>query len=278
MTTQMQERVSTKSVALVAGDGKLPALLARSAKERGYRLVALALSKNAEAQVSPHADAVYLIAPGQLGRNLQILRKENIKEVVFIGKVPKLEIFRNLTKFDWIAIKEVSKLPNLNDDTIQSAMGNLVEAHGMKVLLQRDFLQHLFQEYGVMTKTQPNAGQYADIEFGIRVAKEIARLDIGQTVIVRNQMIMAVEAIEGTDQAIRRAVALAKGPVVVCKVSKPGQDQRFDVPAVGMNTLNSMLSEKPGGVLAVEAGETMVVEREEMVKFADEHGIAMVAV
>ena len=228
--------------------------------------------------MSPHADKVYRVAPGQLGRSLKILQKENVKNMVFIGKVPKLEIMKNIHKFDWIAIRELSKMPDFSDDTIQFAIGDLIEANGIKVLTQSEFLRDLFPEYGVMTKNQPTAGEYADIEYGMRIAKAIAGQDIGQTVIVKNQMIMAIEAVEGTDEAIKRAVQLARGPVVVCKVSKPNQDQRFDIPAVGCNTLQSMVAAKPGGVLAVEAHETMMVEREEMIAFAEEHGMSLVAV
>ena len=148
----------------------------------------------------------------------------------------------------------------------------------MSVLTQREFLHDLFPGVGVLTKRQPSAAEYADIDLGLRVAKEIARLDIGQTVAVKDQMVLAIEAIEGTDQAIRRAVELARGPVVVVKVSKPNQDQRFDVPTVGMSTLQSMLAKQPGGALAIEAGETLVIEREEMIQFADEHNIVIAAV
>lgn len=271
-------KLATRTVGIIAGEGKLPSLLVKSAKERGYRPVVLALSPQSKALCSIYSDATYDIAPGQLGRNLNILRKENVEDVVFIGKVPKLNLLRNLHKLDWMAIKELSKLPNFNDDTIQFAMGDLVEAQGMKVLAQSDFLRHLFPDYGVLTKQRPSTGEYADINFGFKVAKEIARLDIGQTVVVKDQMILAIEAIEGTDEAIKRAVALARRPVVVVKVAKPNQDQRFDIPTVGMNTLNSMLCDVPGGVLAVEAKETMVVEQEEMVSFADQHGISMVAI
>lgn len=272
------DKTMTAVVGIVAGEGQIPALLAKSAKEKGFRLVVLALSKEAETRCAPYADASYVIAPGQLGRSLNILRKEAVKDLVFIGKVPKIELLRNLHKLDWMAVKELSKLPNFNDDTIQFAMGDLVEAHGIKVLRQSDFLRHLFPDYGVMTARQPHAGEYADIEFGFKVAKEIARLDIGQTVVVKDQMILAIEAIEGTDEAVRRAVQLARRPVVVVKVAKPNQDQRFDIPTVGMNTLNAMLAKEPGGVLAVEAKETMVVEQQEMIAFADQHGISMVAV
>jgi hypothetical protein len=263
---------------LVAGEGKLPSILARNARAQGYRVVALALSEAAQASVLPHADKVYLIAPGQIGRNVKLLKQENVKDIVFIGKVPKLNLLHNLHKLDWTAIRELSKLPDFSDDTIQFAMGDFVASHGVTVRTQSEFLRDLFPQYGVMTKRQPTAGEYADVEYGLKIAKEIARLDIGQTVIIKNQMIIAIEAIEGTDETIKRAVQLARGPVVVCKVAKPNQDQRFDIPTVGINTLQSMVAAQPGGVLAVEAGETLVVEREDMVAFAEEHGIAMVAV
>jgi len=268
----------TMALALVAGEGKLPAVLAKSARDNGYRVVALALTPDSQTRVQPHCDKTYLVAPGQLGRSLKILREENLTQIVFVGKVPKLQLLHNIHKLDWMAIKELSKLPNFNDDTIQFAMGDLIESHGIKVLRQSDFLRHLFPDYGVLTDRQPTAGEYADIQFGFKIAKEIARLDIGQTVIVKDQMVLAIEAIEGTDQSVRRAVELARGPVVVCKVSKPNQDQRFDIPTVGMNTLNSMVAPKPGGVLAIEARETMLIDEAEMVKFANEHQITIVSV
>lgn len=266
------------TLGLVAGEGKLPSILARSAKNRGYRVVALALSDKAAGMLEAVCDKVYEVAPGQIGRNIKIMRSENADSMVFIGKVPKLNILKNIYKFDWTAVKELSKLPDFSDDTIQFAIGDLVERHGVKVLTQSEFLRELFPDYGVLTQRQPTVGEYADIEYGMRIAKEIARLDIGQTVVVKNQMLMSVEAIEGTDEAIKRAVKLARGPVTVCKVAKPNQDQRFDIPTVGMNTLESMVCEKGGGVLAVEAHETLVVEREQMAAFADANGMSIIAV
>lgn len=264
---------------LVAGQGKLPSLLARSAREKGYKVVALCLSEEAQNSVEPHCTKTHVVAPGQLGRNLKLLQQESVKQMVFIGKVPKLDILKNIAKFDWTAVRELSKLSDFNDDTIQCAMGDFIASHGIKVLNQSDFLTELFPDVGILTERKPSTDEYADIEFGKRIAKEIARQDIGQTVVVKDQMIMAIEAIEGTDRAIQRAVQLAKGPVVVVKVSKPNQDQRFDIPTVGMNTLNSMLHpEKPGGVLAIEANETLVVEREEMIEFCNRNSITMVAI
>lgn len=263
---------------LVAGEGKLPSILARSAKEKGYSVVALALSEDAKQRVVPHADKVIMIAPGQLGRNLRLLKENECRHVVFIGKIPKMEFLMNLHKLDWTAIRELSRLPNFSDDTIQFAMGDILETQGIKVLTQSEFLRELFPDYGLITKKEPSALEYADIQYGMRIAKEIARLDIGQTVVVKDQMILAIEAIEGTDEAIRRAVGLAKGPVVVCKVSKPEQDQRFDIPAVGLRTLRAMLSSKPGGALAIEANETMIVEQDEMIAFAEQHDISIVSI
>lgn len=269
----------TRSLAICAGEGQLPYLLAKSAKERGFRVVAMPLSESAKSLIEPYADKTILVAPGQIGRNLGLVKKEKCQSVVFIGKVPKVNFLTQLYKLDWMAIKELSKLPNFNDDTIQFAVGDIMEAHGIRVLTQSEFLRHLFPEVGVITKRQPTAEEYADIEFGMAAAREIARMDIGQTVVVKDRMILAVEAIEGTDEAIKRAVSLARGSVVVCKVSKPNQDQRFDIPTVGMSTLNSMLRANGtgGGVLAVEARETLVVEQNEMTAFAEQNGISIVA-
>lgn len=263
---------------LVAGEGKLPAILAQSATDRGYKVIAFALSPEAAEQVSPHCYKVHEIAPGQLGRNLKLTHQENIKQVVFIGRVPKINVLRNLTKLDWMAVKELSKLPNLNDDTIQQGFGGILEKEGLTILPQRDFLRELFPDVGILTRRQPNAAEYADIDFGVRTAKEIARLDIGQTVVVRDRMILAIEAIEGTDAAIRRGVELARGPVVVVKVAKVDADPRFDTPTIGISTLQAMKGEAEGGVLAITANETMVIDREEVVRFADANGIAIAVV
>lgn len=278
-TAQKKEALIPNMIlGLVAGEGKLPAILAQSAKARGYTVVALALSSEAQVRVAPHVDQVFEVAPGQIGKSMKILQDCQAKSAVFIGKVPKINLLLNLHKLDWMAVKELSRLPNFNDDTIQFAVGDILEARGIKVLTQSEFLRHLFPDVGMLSKREPTAAEFADIEFGLKVAKEIARLDIGQTVVVKDRMVLAIEAIEGTDETIKRAVQLARGPVVVVKVSKPNQDQRFDIPTVGMNTMHSMTAEKPGGVLAIEASETMVVEKEEMAAYADAHGISMVAV
>jgi DUF1009 family protein len=275
-TAAARESAVNMMLGLVAGEGKLPAILAQSARDKGYKVVALALSKDAYTSVSPHADNVYEISPGQLGKGLKIVKDANVKQAVFVGKVPKINLLLDIFKLDMTAVTELRKLPNFNDDTIQRGVGDLLERNGIKVLTQSEFLRHLFPGLGSLTKREPTIAEFADVEFGLTVAREIARLDIGQTVIVKDRMILAVEAIEGTDEAIKRAVQLARGPVVVVKLAKKGQDQRFDIPTVGMNTMQSMTGKHPGGVLAI--ADTMMVEREEMIKYADKNGIAIVSV
>ena len=263
---------------LVAGEGKLPAILARSATEQGFKVVALALSQDAQNRVAPHTHKSFVIAPGQIQRNLNLLQQESVHELVFIGKIPKMQLLMNAYKLDWVAIRELSRLSNFSDDTIQAAAGEFASRYGLTVRSQKEFLRELFPDVGVLTSRHPSAQEYADIQYGRRIAKEVARLDIGQTVVVREEMILAIEAIEGTDETIRRAVQLARNPVVVVKVAKAGHDQRFDTPTVGLNTLTSMVAPKPGGILAIEANETMMIDREDMIAFAEKHHMTLVAV
>ncbi|HIA53614.1 MAG TPA: LpxI family protein [Candidatus Melainabacteria bacterium] len=275
---EQKETDGRRILGIIAGDGKLPPMLAQSAREKGYKVVSLALTDDALARMQPLCDAILHSPPGLLSRNISYLKNQGVQDVVFIGKLNKVQLLRNILKIDLTAIKEMSKLANLNDGSIQTAVGGFMESHGMRVVTQSEFLPQLFPSVGVMTKKQPTAAEYVDIEYGYKIAKELARMEIGQTVVVRDRMIIAIEAIEGTDEAIKRGVQLADGPVVVVKVARPVQDQRFDIPAAGMRTLNAMLSKKPGGILAVAAGEVMMVEKEEMIAFADEHQISIVAV
>ncbi|MCC6978393.1 MAG: UDP-2,3-diacylglucosamine diphosphatase LpxI [Candidatus Melainabacteria bacterium] len=279
LTAKETRETSTKRVlGVIAGDGKLPPLLSQSAKERDYKVVSLCLTDDAYARMQPHCDAVLHSPPGLLGRNVGWLKDQGVQDVVFIGKLNKVQLLRNILKIDLTAIKEMSRLANLNDGSIQTAVGDFMESQGMRVVTQSEFLPQLFPQVGVMTIRQPTAAEYVDVDFGYRIAKELARMEIGQTVVVRDRMIIAIEAIEGTDETIRRGVQLADGPVVVVKVARPVQDQRFDIPAAGLRTLNAMVAKKPGGILAVAAGEVMMVEQEEMIRFADQHGMAIVAV
>lgn len=278
LTNSKSKAEQKQVIGLVAGEGSLPAILAQAATERGFSVVALALSAQAADTVRPYCAKVFEIIPGQLGRNLKLARTEGIKELVAIGKVPKLNIIHNITKLDWMAIRELSKVTSFSDDALQQAVGKFLDKEGLKILPQSDFLRHLFPEVGVLTKTQPSPEEYADIQYGVPIAKEIARMDVGQTIVVRDRNVLAVEGAEGTDKAIRRGAEIARKPVVVIKVAKHGHDPRFDTPAIGISTLDAMRVDKPGGVLAIGAGETMVVDRELVVRHADAHGISIVVI
>ncbi|MBP7860089.1 UDP-2,3-diacylglucosamine diphosphatase LpxI [bacterium] len=276
--TSPPQSTACKRLGVIAGDGKLPELLAKRAREKGMVVVSLAMSAEAKARLTPHSEQVYEIFPGQIGRNLKLLRENKCDSVVFCGKVPKLDMLKNVTKIDWVAIRELSRLPDFKDDTIQRHIGDWMELEGFKVLTQTEFLSHLYQEVGVLTKNKPDAFQYADIDFGFKIAKESARLEIGQTLVVYDRMVIAVEAAEGTDRTIQRAVQINKGPVTVIKVARPIQDQRFDIPTVGMSTLQAMLGSKLGGVLAIEAGQILMVDEQAMIEFANRNEIVIVAV
>ncbi|OGI07601.1 MAG: hypothetical protein A3I68_00345 [Candidatus Melainabacteria bacterium RIFCSPLOWO2_02_FULL_35_15] len=264
-------------LAIVAGNGELPPLLAKSARKQGFTTCALAVTDEAKSRLEDLCDKTYKFSPGQLSKMLELIKSEMIHQVVFIGKVPKLDLLKNIYKLDWLAIKTLSKLLNLNDDSIHNSIVNLLKKHNVEILPQTKFLKHLFLEKEILSKRKPTIEERVDIEYGFELAKKIASLDIGQTVVVKNKMILAIEAIEGTDEAIKRGCKLAKGEVVVIKVSKPAQDERFDIPAIGEKTIQA-LANNGGGILAFEANKTIVTDREQLINLADKLNICLVAI
>ena len=264
-------------LAIVAGNGELPIQLAKSAKDQGFNTCAIAITKEANYNLQNICDKVYQFSPGQLTKMLELIKAEMINNVVFIGKVPKLDLLRNIHKLDWLAIKHLATLANLNDDAIHSGIVKLLKNYNVDILPQTMFLKHLFLEKEILSKRKPTLEERTDIEYGYELAKRTASLDIGQTVVVKNKMVLAIEAIEGTDEAIKRGCSLANGEVVVVKVSKPNQDERFDIPAVGKRTLET-LGSYGGGILAFEANKTIVSNKEEIIKESDKFNICLLAV
>ncbi|OGI18488.1 MAG: hypothetical protein A3B68_07015 [Candidatus Melainabacteria bacterium RIFCSPHIGHO2_02_FULL_34_12] len=265
------------NLAIIAGNGELPVILAKSAREQGFNTCGVAITEEANQKLDGLCNKLYSFSPGQLSKILALVKSEMINNVVFIGKVPKLDLLRNIHKLDWTAIKHLSAMSNFNDDTIHQGIIDLLKKYDVNILPQTMFLKHLFLEKEVLSKRKPTLEERVDIEYGFDVAKKVAALDIGQTVIVKNKMIIAIEAIEGTDEAIKRGCQLAKSGVVVVKVAKPNQDERFDIPTIGENTLK-VLAENGGGVLAFEAGKTIIVEKEKLVAAADRYNICLLAV
>jgi len=270
------QTLSSKKIGLIAGEGELPVRLAESAKKNGFEVIAVALSCDNRNELKSLCAQVYTYGPGEIEKILQTLHDEQIKDISFIGKVHKGLLFRK-PKLDATAIKLLKQRTRLNDDMIMLTLSDELKQEGINVLDQTLFLKEMLAVKCVYGKYAPDENQLADIEYGFNTAKEIGKIDIGQAVVVKNKMILAVEAIEGTDRTIERGCKLGKKDAVVVKVSKPKQDNRFDVPTVGLSTLKTI--KKFGGrVLAVEAGETFIVGKKEMIEFADKNKMVFIAV
>lgn len=262
-------------LAVLAGKDYLPVVVAKEAEKAGKDVIILSLTEEMDSQLPKITEHFYQINVGQLERILEVLRAEQVTEAVMAGKVTKEVLFSNLV-LDEKAKALLASLPNRNDDTILLALVQTLMSQNIKVLPQTVYLEHLLPQRGVHSQRQPTQGEWEDIRYGQQMAKSIAGLDIGQTVVVKNQAVLAVEAIEGTDAAILRGGTLGRENSVVVKVSKPKQDIRFDIPTVGLNTLLSMQQGRCS-VLAIEAGKTFFLHQEKFIQKADEAGIAIVA-
>src|SRR5574344_826065 len=246
---------------LIAGDGMLPVKMAQQAKENGFEVVAISLSSDNYAQLKKHCAKVYSLAPGEVLKIAKVLETEEIKQLTFLGKVHKGLLLKR-PKFDHKALELLKNAKRLNDDQVMLLLVNELEKVGVTVIDQTIFIKNLMIPAGVLGKVQPSQEQKDDVNYGYWLAKEMGKLDVGQSVVIKNKMIMSVEAIEGTDKSIARGAALAKKGAVVVKVAKPTQDKRFDIPAVGLKTLQTMKKYKTR-LLTVEANETIIVDRSE---------------
>jgi DUF1009 family protein len=265
-----------ESIGLIAGSGSLPLILSERIKRDGQRVVTIALEGLSTSELSRSSDKTHWINIGELGRLINLFKTEGIKKVIMAGKVPKTLMFTDI-KPDLRAMALFLRLKNKKDDSILLALAEELESEGMVLEGLPVYLNHLFVTKGVLTSRSPSREEMRDVEFGLEMAREIGRLDIGQTVIVKAQAVLAVEAIEGTDEAIRRGSKLGRGDVVVIKVSKPGQDMRFDVPVVGLKTMDA-LKDARAKVLALESGKTILLDKEEMIKESDKIGMSIIGI
>ena len=263
-------------VGILAGSGRFPLLLAGAAKASGWDVVVFAVEDEAyNPEFSKYSETIYRLKLGQIEKLIELLHKEKINKAVMAGKVPKIKLFSDAQP-DKRAIEIILKVKDQADDTLLGAVARELESEGINLLPSTFFLTALLASEGTLTNAGPTEKQWIDIRYGWRIAKEIGRLDIGQTVVVKGASVMAVEAIEGTDEVIKRGGLLAKEGAVVVKVAKPQQDTRFDMPAVGVDTIESMKSVK-AAVLAIEAGWTVLLDRDQTIAKANEAGIVMVA-
>lgn len=261
---------------LIAGDGLLPVKMAQYAKDNGFDVVAISLSSDNYKQLCKYCSKVYTSSPGEVLKIEEILKNEEIKQLTFLGKVHKGLILKR-PKFDSKAVEFLKTAKRLNDDEVMLGIIAEMEKIGITILDQTIFIKSLMIPAGVLGKLKPTAAQMEDVNYGYWLAKEMGKLDVGQSVVIKDKMVMAVEAIEGTDKCIRRGAKLARQGASVVKVSKPSQDKRFDIPTVGLKTLQTMKKYK-ASLLTVEANETIIVDQEKVVKYADKNNIVVMAI
>jgi DUF1009 family protein len=267
---RMPERIG-----LVAGEGELPAIMARAMLARGIDVVAIALSEPMYAQLQPLVRRLHCFGAGQGNKIISALKHEGVRDLVLIGKVRKDVLFRRW-RFDSRAWRVLRRAKSFQDDALLTEIIREFESEGIRVVEQARFLPELCPKGGVLTHRRPTRREWLDIEYGFASARSIGKLGIGQTVIVKHGTILAVEGMEGTDEAIIRGCRLAHEGAVVVKVSRPGQDPRLDMPTVGMHTLQVMRDGR-ATVLAIEAGRTLVVGETAFPQAADDAGISVVA-
>lgn len=263
-------------IGLLAGAGKLPVECARAAKLLGYEVYAVALLPETDAELKECTADCQFISIAHLDDVLNYLKEHQVSKVTMIGKVTKELLFSGKVQPDARMMKLIMELPDRKDDTIMMMFVRELAKAGIQAFDQTALIHRLMPHRGVITKREPTAEERKDMEFGFRMAKEIGRLDVGQTAVVKNMAVMALEAIEGTDACIHRGGELARGGAVVAKVAKPQQDDRFDVPTVGLATIQSMV-DVGATALAIEADKTLLVEREEMLALAEANNITIAA-
>jgi DUF1009 family protein len=262
-------------IGLIAGGGQFPLRVAASARKQGVRVVAVAHDGETDPSLSDQADEVIWIKLGQLGRLIKVLKERGVEKTLMAGTITKKRMFDRVRP-DLKGLALMSRLAVFHDDDILRAVAGELAREGIEIIPSTHYLPDLLAEEGPLTKRRPSKSEEEDIQFGWRVAKELGRLDIGQCVVVRRKTVLALEAIEGSDETILRGGRLAKEKAVVVKVSKPNQDLRFDVPSVGLETIRVMAQVR-AAVLAVEAQKTLMFDKQEMIELADESGIAIVA-
>lgn len=271
-------RQTSNVLGVISGAGALPVILAQEARRAGRQVLVISITKDVDERLSslPNSE-FYQIGIGRVRKIIDILVEKDAREVVIIGKVSRDLFFRPM-HLDTKAIRILSKLKDKSDSSIFEAIAAEMESAGIKLIDQRLYLERLLPEEGVMTRQKPSKDQWRDIKYGMDLARKIAELGIGQTVVVKDQIPLAVEAIEGTDEAIRRGGKLCyERGAIVAKAARPDQDFRFDVPTIGPDTID-ILTESEAAALAIEFRKVFLLEPEETIRKANKAGISVVIV
>ena len=274
-------------IGLIAGWGRYPIYLAQALKKSGHQIYGLGILNHADLELAKYCEDFKTIGLGRLGTALRFFRKHQVADATMAGKIEKKLLFNPWFLWrqfpDWKTFRLflpmfLTRKKDCKDDTLMLAIVEAFAQSGITFLPGTDFAPELLVKRQKLTRLGPTSAQWKDVCFGWQLAKEMGRLDIGQSVCVKNQAVLAVEAIEGTDECIRRAGSLCtSGGFTVVKVAKPQQDMRFDVPTFGLKTMQTML-QSGGRVLAIEAGKTIFIDKKEVIDFADLHKISIVSI
>ncbi len=259
---------------LIAGNGRFPFLVLEGARKSGETLSVAAIKEEADQKIEDEAEDVLWVGVGKLGKILRYFKSRKVTQVVMAGQVKHTQLFSGAIP-DLKMVKMLWSLPRRNTDALIGGIADEMEKEGIELIDSTFFVRDLLASEGVMTRRRPNESEIENIDYGLGIASEIARLDLGQTIVVRARACVAVEAMEGTDAAIKRAGELARGKLTVIKVAKPDQDMRFDVPVVGIPTIEAMIG-AGATCLSITPGKTLMFDRSEMLALADEESISVV--
>ena len=274
-------------VGLIAGWGEYPRIVARGLRSQGHRVVCVGIRAHTDERLRSECDAFQEVGLGQLGRAIRFFRRHHVQNATMAGKIHKVLLFQRLFWVkhfpDWECVRTffphfVAQTVDRKDDTMLTAVVDAFARWGITFAPATQFLPELLVHVGTLSRRRPSSAELNDIRFGWQLAKELGRLDVGQSVAVKGRAALALEAVEGTDLCIRRAGELCPaGGFTVVKVAKPKQDMRFDVPTIGVGTLQSLFS-AGGRVLAVEAARTILIDEPEVIAFANRHGLTVVSI
>jgi len=259
---------------LIAGNGRFPFLVIEGARNAGSHLSVVGIKEETDPEIENAADELTWLGIGKLGKMISFFRDRGISKVMMAGQVKHVQLFSGAIP-DLHMVRMLWNLPARNTDSLIGGIADEMAKAGIELIDSTYFVPGLLAPSGVLTRRSPSKEESRDIEYGLSIAGEIARLDLGQTIVVRGGACVAIEAMEGTDAVIERAGQLVKGKLTVVKVAKPAQDMRFDVPVIGLPTLRTM-AESGATCLSVTPGKTLIFDREELVAFADKKGIAVV--
>jgi UDP-2,3-diacylglucosamine hydrolase len=271
-----QESNNKKIIGLIAGAGSVPLFFAKKAAAMGFQVISIGLSNSIDKTLKPYVEKNYSIGIGKGEKIIQVLKNEKVQGLLMLGKVDKSVLFQ-LQLFDSRSMKLLKRVATHEDKSLLVGVIKEFESEGFEILDQKEYLSELFPQKGVLTKNKPEESAMRDIEYGFPIAKELADMEVGQTIVVKNKIVVAAEALEGTDRTLERGCSIAKEGCVAVKVSRTGQDYRYDAPGVGERTIKALIKGK-ASALAIEAERVMIAEMEDVIRAADSAGFPIIAI